>query len=55
MGMIARYFPTSWISLGRGEKGDKIYPLLLQVLDYIEEYGPKIYWDYLEGPYDFES
>ena len=24
-GMMARYFPTAWISLRRGEKGDKIY------------------------------
>ena len=41
LGMMARYFPTTWISLMRAEKGDKIYPFICRALDYIYDIYPK--------------
>lgn len=54
-GMMARYFPTSWISLRRVEKGDKIYPFVHRILDFIHEKYPKQVLDFLNSPYDFEN
>lgn len=28
LGMLARYFPSVWISLGKGSRGDRIFPLI---------------------------
>lgn len=53
-GMMARYFPSTWISLRRVEKGDKIYPLIHTTLNYIEEKFPIVVLDFLKGPYKFE-
>ncbi|MVN76446.1 hypothetical protein GO988_08925 [Hymenobacter sp. HMF4947] len=55
LGMMSRYFPTTWISLGRTEKGDVIYPFILKLIKYIQRYFPKIVLDHLDAPYDFES
>ena len=54
LGMLARYFPTVWISLGRSEKGDAVYPLVTRLMDWIEESFPLMVVDILRGPYDFE-
>jgi hypothetical protein len=54
-GMMARYFPTTWISLGRVQKGDKIFPLINKSLKVIEEKFPETILDFLRAPYPFES
>lgn len=55
IGMMSRYFPTTWISLGRTEKGDVVYPFLLKMIKYIEKYFPQVVLDHLDAPYDFET
>lgn len=54
-GMLARYFPATWISLGRVEKGDAIFPLVNHLLDTIQFKFPQIVLDFLSGPYKFEN
>ena len=54
LGMLCRYFPTSWINIARSEKGDAFYPLAARLLDWIEETFPAMTVDLLRGPYDFE-
>jgi hypothetical protein len=54
-GMMARYYPSSWISLRRLEKGDKAYPLIQKTLKFIEEKYPLAVLDFLKSPYEFES
>ncbi|MDA9334799.1 YaaC family protein [Flavobacteriaceae bacterium] len=54
-GMMARYFPTSWIGIKRVEKGDKIYPFAIRILEFIHEKYPKQVLDFLNSPYDFEN
>lgn len=55
LGMLARYFPATWISLGRVERGDAVFPLINHLLDIIQTQYPRIILDYLNGPYDFEK
>ncbi len=54
-GMMARYYPTSWIGIRRVEKGDKIYPFVHRILDFIHEKYPKQILDFLNSPYEFEN
>ena len=54
LGMLCRYFPTTWINMGRGEKGDAFYPLATRLLDWIQDTFPAMVVDVLRGPYDFE-
>ena len=55
LGMLCRYFPTTWINIGRVEKGDAFLPLATRLLDWIEDSFPAMVVDILRGPYDFES
>lgn len=48
-GMMARYYPSVWISLRRVEKGDKIYPLIHASLNLIENKYPMVVLDFLKG------
>lgn len=48
-GMMSRYFPTTWISLRRGEKGDKVYPIANGILKFIEEKYPIVTLDFLKN------
>lgn len=54
LGMLCRYFPTTWINISRTEKGDAFYPFATRLLDWIEETFPAMVVDVLRGPYDFE-
>ncbi|NVK83975.1 MAG: hypothetical protein HWE21_06615 [Cytophagia bacterium] len=54
LGMLSRYFPSIWISIGRTEKGDAIYPLITKIMDSIDLYFPYVINEYLIGPYPFE-
>jgi len=50
LGMWARYYPTSWIGLRRGSKGDRIYPFIYRILDFIYEKYPIQVLDFLNEP-----
>src|SRR5690606_30864366 len=50
MGMLARYFPSIWMSISRAEKGDAIYPLFIKAMEHIENYYPLTVLDFLSGP-----
>lgn len=55
LGMLSRYFPSVWISLGRTEKGDAVYPLFIRAIEIIENHFPQTVLEFLESPYDFEK
>lgn len=48
-GMMARYFPTTWIRLRRAEKGDRIYPFAQNIIDFVYEYFPRQVLDFLQS------
>ena len=54
-GMLARYYPTAWIGLRKGEKGDKIYPFAYRILEFVEKKYPTVVLDFLNAPYPFEK
>lgn len=49
LGMMVRYYPTTWISLRRAEKGDKVYPFIHRIIDFIDEKYPKVILDFLRN------
>ncbi len=53
LGMLSRYYPSVWISLGRTENGDAVYPLVIRSLELIEKQFPQAVLEFLGGPYDF--
>ena len=55
LGMLARYFPAIWINLGCSEKGDAVHPLVISLMDWIQEMYPSMILDVLRGPYPFET
>lgn len=40
LGMLARYFPTSWMSVANRQAGDRIYPLLRSASDLVQARYP---------------
>jgi YaaC-like Protein len=42
LGMLARYFPTHWVSLAQGNKGDALWPMLNQAHTIAEETFPEL-------------
>ena len=55
LGMLCRYFSTTWTDLIRSTKGDSVYPLIIRLLDWIQDKYPAMIVDILRGPYDFET
>ena len=55
LGMLCRYFPTTWIGLARSEMGDAVYLLVTRLFDWIQDMFPSMVVDILRGPYDFEQ
>lgn len=53
-GMMARYYPSIWVSLRRVETGDRIYPFALRILDFLQDKYPRQILDFLNAPYEFE-
>lgn len=47
IGMLCRYYPTTWMSLKRGEKGDRMYPYIINLIKQIESYYPVMVLDFL--------
>jgi hypothetical protein len=54
-GMLARYHPSVWMNILRGGQGDKIYPFAHRIMQFIDNYYPKVVLDFLKGPYPFEN
>lgn len=54
-GMLARYHPSVWMNILRGGLGDKIYPFAHRIMQFIDNYYPKVVLDFLKGPYPFEN
>jgi hypothetical protein len=42
LGMLARYFPTHWISLIQGEKGDALWPTMNRAQQFVENSYPEL-------------
>ena len=42
LGMLARYFPTHWISLIQGDKGDALWPTINRAQQYVENSYPEL-------------
>lgn len=55
LGMLARYFPATWISLGRVAKGDAIFPLINRLMELIQHKYPQVVLDFLKTPYNFQA
>ena len=53
LGMLVRYYPSVWSTLGVG-KGNSIAPIVHQLLVFIEEKYPRVVVDHLRAPYPFE-
>lgn len=47
-GMLARYFPTHWISLIQGDQGDIVWPLLSSAQDYVQAAYPKLVYELVQ-------
>jgi len=55
LGMMARYYPSTWISLGQVQRGDRILPLINRFLSFVQEVYPQAILDFLRAPYSFEQ
>jgi len=42
LGMLVRYFPSRWMSVTHGQKGDGMLPLLREAMDYVDREFPRI-------------
>jgi hypothetical protein len=42
LGMLSRYFPTHWVSLSQGDKGDSLWPTLNQAHRLVAESFPEL-------------
>lgn len=52
LGMLCRYFPTHWISLIHGEKGDALWPVLNRAQHYVEQAFPELVIELLQDVLD---
>jgi hypothetical protein len=48
IGMLARYFPTHWVSLAQGNKGDALWPILNRADRVVEESFPELVAEMIE-------
>lgn len=55
LSMLCRYHPVIWTGLVRFGKKDAVYPLVVRILDWIQDMFPAMVVDILQGPYDFEK
>lgn len=42
LGMLVRYYPTHWISLVQGEKGDSMWPTINRAQQLVEQFYPEL-------------
>jgi len=59
LGMLARYFPTHWVSLAQGNKGDALWPTLNRASSIVENTFPELVAemlaDILSNPSSFQA
>ena len=48
MGMLSRYYPTHWLSLINGGKGDLMWPVINRAQSYIETVFPELVLEYIQ-------
>jgi hypothetical protein len=48
LGMLARYYPTHWVSLAQGNKGDALWPTLNRAHRFVEEAFPELVAEMIE-------
>jgi hypothetical protein len=46
-GMLSRYFPTRWMALLSGERGDEIWPLIRSAQKYVDESFPELIVEFI--------
>lgn len=42
LGMLTRYFPSHWVALQSGTKGDGLWPTINAAQDYVESVFPEL-------------
>ena len=47
LGMLVRYYPTHWISLINGGKGDLLWPTINRAQQYVEAAYPELVAEYV--------
>jgi hypothetical protein len=52
LGMLSRYFPTHWIALLSGEKGDEIWPAIHSAQRYVEQSFPELVVEFIHDKLD---
>jgi YaaC-like Protein len=52
LGMVARYFPTHWVSLQSGEKGDALWPLINAAQRYVDSAFPELVVEFIHDTVD---
>ncbi|HEX3552497.1 MAG TPA: YaaC family protein [Thermoanaerobaculia bacterium] len=52
LGMLCRYFPTHWISLLGGEKGDALWPAINSAQKYIDSSFPELIVEFIHDTLD---
>ncbi|HSS52647.1 MAG TPA: YaaC family protein [Thermoanaerobaculia bacterium] len=52
LGMLCRYFPTHWISLLNGEKGDALWPAINSAQKYIDASFPELIVEFIHDTLD---
>lgn len=55
LGMLVRYEPATWVALTRQEKGDAAFPLVNRLIALIQDMYPRLVFEFLQGPYEFEQ
>lgn len=48
LGMLARYFPTQWIALSSGTKGDELWPAINSAQKYIDHCFPELVLEFIK-------
>ncbi len=48
LGMLVRYYPTHWISLTQGEKGDEWWPTINRAQQFVEQSFPELVIELIE-------
>ena len=42
LGMLVRYYPTHWMSLTKGDKGDEWWPTINRAQQFVEQSFPEL-------------
>ncbi len=55
LGMLSRYFPTHWIALLSGEKGDEVWPAIHATQRYVYQSFPELVIEFIHDKLDTPS